>query len=144
MPTLGAGALSTTPPAESSLYDTDKEKTLHIPRSPQWTTIAEECAEEGVGVSMFLAPSKYMDVGSVAVVATLTGGELFWHPRFVPERDGPILQAQLARLVSRMQGFNCMVRVRCSSGRFSFSARFSSPASVMNPPSFSLVLQAYK
>jgi len=117
LPTVGAGALSPTPPLESSLYDTDKEKSLHAPRSPIWISIAEECAEEGVGVSMFLAPNKYMDTGSVAVVANLTGGEIFWHPRFIADRDAVLVQAQLSRLVSRTQGFNCTVRVRCSQGK---------------------------
>lgn len=116
LPTVGAGALPLSPPSESALYDTDKEKSLHAPRNSTWISIAEECAEEGVGVSMFLAPNKYMDTGSVAVVANLTGGEIFWHPRFVAHRDAEMVQAQLARLVGRMQGFNCTTRVRCSQG----------------------------
>lgn len=118
LPSIGAGAVPNTPPAEQDLYDTDKEVSLHLPRSATWMTIGEECAEEGVGVSMFLAPRKFMDVGSVSVVSTLTGGELFWHPKFLRERDEPIVCAQLARLVSRNQGYNCMVRVRCSNGRY--------------------------
>ena len=117
LPTVGAGALPLSPPSESAFYDTDKEKLLHAPRDPTWISIAEECAEEGVGVSMFLAPNKYMDTGSVAIVANLTGGEIFWHPRFVANRDATLVQGQLARLVGRMQGFNCMVRVRCSQGK---------------------------
>ncbi|KDR79957.1 hypothetical protein GALMADRAFT_242124 [Galerina marginata CBS 339.88] len=116
LPTVGAGALPTMPPSETTLYDTEKEKILHTPRSDTWISIAEECAEDGVGVSMFLAPSKYMDTGSVCVVSTRTGGEVLWHPRFVPERDGAVMRDQLRRLVGRMQGFNCMVRLRCSHG----------------------------
>lgn len=116
LPTVGAGALPMAPPSETALYDTDKEKNLHAPRSGTWISIAEECAEHGIGVSMFLAPGKYMDTGSVCVVATRTGGEVFWHPRFVPARDGPIVRDQLRRLVTRGQGYNCMARVRTSHG----------------------------
>jgi len=134
---VGAGALPLSPPSESAIYDTDKEKSLHAPRNPTWISIAEECAEEGVGVSMFLAPNKYMDTGSVAVVANLTGGEIFWHPRFVANRDAALVQAQLARLVSRMQGFNCMIRVRCSQGKP------SSPLFLPAPPFVSENLHSF-
>lgn len=118
LPTVGAGELPLTPPAETTLYDTDKERTLHAPRSGTWISIAEECAEHGVAVSMVLAPGKHMDTGSVCIVATRTGGDVFWHPRFVPARDGPVVQDQLRRLVSRGQGYNCMARVRTSYGMF--------------------------
>ncbi|KAF4618938.1 hypothetical protein D9613_010130 [Agrocybe pediades] len=116
LPTIGAGALPLTPPSETALYDTDKEKNLHKPRSDTWNLIADECSEEGVGVSMFLAPGRYMDTGSVCLVSTQTGGEVFWHPRFSLQRDGPVLEDQLRRLIERMQGYNCTARVRCSNG----------------------------
>lgn len=53
---------------------------------------------------------------NVGRVASMTGGELFYHPRFVPARDGAVLQAQLRRLVQRTTGYNCMMRVRTSNG----------------------------
>ncbi|KAF8183126.1 sec24-related protein [Pholiota molesta] len=116
LPNLGAGALPLAPPSEHTMYDTDKEKALHTPRNPTWISIGEECAEEGVAVSLFLAPNKFMDTGSVCVVPNQTGGDVFWHPRFLPARDAPVVQGQLGRLVSRMQGYNCTARVRCSNG----------------------------
>lgn len=133
LPSIGAGAVPITPPAEQDLYDTDKEVSLHLPRSATWMSIGEECAEEGIGISMFLAPNKFMDVGSVSVVSTMTGGELFWHPKFLKSRDGHIIRAQLTRLVSRKQGFNCIARVRCSNGKYieSLSPRSSSPCICM-------------
>ncbi len=140
LPSIGAGAVvPNTPPAEQDLYDPDKEVSLHLPRSATWMTIGEECAEEGVGVSMFLAPNKFMDVGSASVVSTLTGGELFWHPKFLRERDEHIVRAQLARLVSRKQGFNCMARVRCSNGRCMQSFRLPFHLALY----FELIIQFY-
>lgn len=48
-----------------SLYGTDKEKTLFQPQETSWLDIAEECAEAGVGVHMFLFPSSFIDVASI-------------------------------------------------------------------------------
>ncbi|KAH9994698.1 hypothetical protein BJV77DRAFT_994255 [Russula vinacea] len=66
------------------------------------------CANAGVGVSMFMAPAK--------CCASLSGGDIFYHWDFKPLRDGPILESQLRRLVTRTTGYNCSLRVRASYG----------------------------
>ncbi|KAL1946226.1 hypothetical protein VTO73DRAFT_15353 [Trametes versicolor] len=115
LPTIGIGALQ--PLAdEAALYGTDKEKTLFIPREDTWKDIGEQCAAEGVGVSMFLGMGRPIDVGSIGIVSTLSGGELFFYPKFDPIRDGMALSSQVRRLVSRTTAYSCSMRIRTSNG----------------------------
>lgn len=50
---------------ESNLHKTEKERLLYSPRHVFWKNIADECADEGIGISMFLAPSNFLDVASI-------------------------------------------------------------------------------
>lgn len=64
MPEVGIGALKPRPD-ESELFDTDKEMSLYKPRDETWEDIGVQCAEEGIGVSLFLSPFKPIDVGTI-------------------------------------------------------------------------------
>jgi protein transport protein SEC24 len=59
-----------------------------------------------------------MDIASISTVASITGGSIFFHPRFDQFRDGNVFKGQLRRVLKGMQGYDCMMRVRCSKGMF--------------------------
>ncbi len=92
LPAVGAGALPNTPPTKTAC--TIRTKKRHsTPRAiRRGYRLARNAPMRGVAVSMFLAPSKYMDTGTVCAVPNQTGGEVFWHPRFFAPRDASILR----------------------------------------------------
>ncbi|KIY61276.1 vWA-like protein [Cylindrobasidium torrendii FP15055 ss-10] len=109
MPKIGAGALPEHP-SEMELIDTSDQKTLYKARDLTWARVDEECANEGIGVDVFLMNRKYVDVGSL--------GTIDFPPRFDAVRDAAIFKAQLQRLFRRNVGYNCTPTVRTSKGYY--------------------------
>ncbi|GAA5924616.1 hypothetical protein JCM3775_005423 [Rhodotorula graminis] len=114
LPTIGLGALKHR--EDSKLYGTDKEKTLFVPQDPFYRMAAEECVESGIGINLFLFPSQYIDAATLGALPGLTGGDLFFHPRFDPVRDGKVLRAELSKVLQRETAYSVTMRVRCSNG----------------------------
>lgn len=114
LPTLGPGGLVPLEPSNRDEASDDKKS--YLPRDIEWNNLGEACADAGVGVTMFMAPVKFLDVTSIGVVSSLSGGDIFYHWDFKPLRDGPIMESQLRRIVTRKTGYNCTLRVRASSG----------------------------
>ena len=114
LPTLGPGKL--TARDDSSTYNTDKERTLFSSADPFWRLTAEEAAECGVGINIFLFPDQYTDVASVCALSAITSGEAFFHPKFQLVRDREILYDEIKHTLTRETVYNATIRIRCSSG----------------------------
>ncbi|EGG01243.1 uncharacterized protein MELLADRAFT_50176 [Melampsora larici-populina 98AG31] len=114
LPTIGPGSLKQR--EDTKLYNTDKEKTLFLPADPWYRQVAEECSLAGIGINTFLFPSQYIDVASISVLSGITGGEVFFHPRFTPTRDGCKVLAELRRVLTRETAVSVTMRIRCSNG----------------------------
>lgn len=55
-------------------------------------------------------------MSSAGVLPGLTGGELFFYPRFEAVRDGSKLRADIKRVGRRETGYSVTMRIRCSNG----------------------------
>lgn len=73
LPGLGPGRLV---PLENSNGDEklDDQK-FYVSRDIEWNNLGEACANAGVGVSMFMAPTKFLDIASIGMSTPSSNGD---------------------------------------------------------------------
>jgi protein transport protein SEC24 len=101
---------------DSKIYNTEKEKMLFKTDNPAWRTCAGKMVEAGVGVDFFITPSAYVDIATIGHVSATTGGETFFYPNFVKDRDSKKLEDELSHAFHRGAGYQALMKVRCSNG----------------------------
>mmetsp|Transcript_55486 Transcript_55486/g.146090 ORF Transcript_55486/g.146090 Transcript_55486/m.146090 type:complete len:556 (-) Transcript_55486:372-2039(-) len=92
---------------------------LFLPQqAPFYETIAGDCLQSGVAVSIFCTPAlgQYMDIATLSVVPRKTGGDIFYSPGYEPESDGERLHFDLSRTVVQRSVYSCVFKLRCSKG----------------------------
>ena len=68
---LGPGRLG--PPENSNQDEKLDDRKFYAPRDNVWNNLGEACANAGVGVSMFMAPAKFLDIASIGICLRLSG-----------------------------------------------------------------------
>ncbi|KZO95302.1 hypothetical protein CALVIDRAFT_500066 [Calocera viscosa TUFC12733] len=101
---------------ESHLTGTKDEKTLFIPHDTFWPNMGEKCAQAGIAVDMFVAPLSPIDLASIGNLAELTGGRVFFHPKFKSSRDHIPLVSELKLIMRSISCYDVAIKVRCSNG----------------------------
>ncbi|KAI8147373.1 Sec23/Sec24 trunk domain-containing protein [Fennellomyces sp. T-0311] len=115
LPTAGPGALKMRD--DPKLHGTDKERTLFAPQDALYTAMGKECVNEGVCVDLWAFPmNAYVDISTLGVLSALTGGDTHYFLNFKKERDLQAFASKLERSLTREQGYNAALRVRCSNG----------------------------
>ncbi|KAK9697846.1 hypothetical protein RND81_08G065200 [Saponaria officinalis] len=118
LPSVGIGALSARE-AEGrtnvSAGDKEAQKLLQ-PADKTLKEMAIEFAEFQVCVDVFITSQSYMDIASMSVVPRTTGGQVYYYFPFSAVSDTAKLYNDLRWNVSRPQGFEAVMRVRCSQG----------------------------
>ncbi|KAK1280737.1 Protein transport protein Sec24-like [Acorus gramineus] len=118
LPSVGIGALSARE-AEGRTNISASEKEAHKllkPADKTLTTMAMEFAEHQVCVDIFITAQTYVDIASMSVVPRITGGQVYYYHPFSAVSDSAKLYNDLRWNVSRPQGFEAVMRVRCSQG----------------------------
>ncbi|GLJ22020.1 hypothetical protein SUGI_0412500 [Cryptomeria japonica] len=118
LPSVGIGALSARE-AEGRANTIAGEKEVHKllqPADKTLKTMAIEFAEFQVCVDLFLTSQSYVDIASITVVPRTTGGQVYYYYPFSAVADSAKLYNDLRWNITRPQGFEAVMRVRCSQG----------------------------
>ncbi|XP_074291455.1 protein transport protein SEC24 C-like isoform X2 [Silene latifolia] len=118
LPSVGIGALSAREAegrANVSTGDKEAQKLLQ-PADKTLREMAIELAEYQVSVDVFLTTQSYVDIASISVVPRTTGGQVYYYYPFSSLSDTAKLYNDLRWNVTRPQGFEAVMRVRCSQG----------------------------
>uniref|UniRef100_A0A0D9XYX3 Zinc finger Sec23/Sec24-type domain-containing protein n=1 Tax=Leersia perrieri TaxID=77586 RepID=A0A0D9XYX3_9ORYZ len=118
LPSVGIGSLSAREAeGRSNISTGDKEAhKLLQPVDKTLKTMALEFAEYQVCVDVFLTTQSYVDISSISVVPSTTGGRVYYYYPFSALSDPAKLFNDLRWNISRPQGFEAVMRVRCSQG----------------------------
>ncbi|XVE89833.1 hypothetical protein DITRI_Ditri20bG0026500 [Diplodiscus trichospermus] len=79
-------------------------------------TMAIEFAECQVCVDVFITTQTYADIASISVIPGTTGGQVYYYYPFSSVSDPAKLYNDLRWNITRPQGFEAVMRVRCSQG----------------------------
>lgn len=101
---------------DKKLVNTDKEKTLFQPQKGVYEQLSKDCVANGCSVDLFLFPSQYVDLSTMASVPSHTGGSVFKYNNFQMETDGDHFLRDLRKDVQKTIGFDAVMRVRTSTG----------------------------
>ncbi|KAI3801197.1 hypothetical protein L1987_29301 [Smallanthus sonchifolius] len=118
LPSVGIAALSARE-AEGRSNISAGEKEPHKLLQPvdnTLKTMAIEFAEYQVSVDLFLTTQSYVDIASISIIPRTTGGQVYYYHPFSALSDPAKLYNDLRWNVTRPQGFEAVMRVRCSQG----------------------------
>ncbi|KDP23627.1 hypothetical protein JCGZ_23460 [Jatropha curcas] len=118
LPSVGISALSARE-AEGRSNVSAGEKEAHKLLQPADKTLKEmaiEFAEYQVCVDVFITTQTYVDIASISVIPKTTGGQVYYYYPFSALSDPAKLYNDLRWNVTRPQGFEAVMRVRCSQG----------------------------
>uniref|UniRef100_A0A669EA32 SEC24 homolog D, COPII coat complex component n=1 Tax=Oreochromis niloticus TaxID=8128 RepID=A0A669EA32_ORENI len=99
---------------DKKLVNTDKEKTLFQPQKGVYEQLSKDCVASGCCVDLFLFPSQYTDIATMADVPSHTGGSVYKYSNFQVPADHFL--RDLRKDVQKSIGFDAIMRVRTSTG----------------------------
>uniref|UniRef100_A0A7N6ATG0 SEC24 homolog D, COPII coat complex component n=1 Tax=Anabas testudineus TaxID=64144 RepID=A0A7N6ATG0_ANATE len=103
---------------DKKLVNTEKEKTLFQPQKGVYEQLSKDCVAQGCCVDLFLFPSQYVDLATMADVPSHTGGSIYKYNNFQVKHSADLhhFLRDLRKDVQKSIGFDAIMRVRTSTG----------------------------
>lgn len=102
---------------DTSLLGTEKEAVLLNPSTDVFKTLAlEVCSKSQISVDVFNCCEGHADIASLVPLPKYTNGQLYHFPNFDAERDADTFHADIVRSLTRIMGFEAVMRIRASQG----------------------------
>lgn len=114
VPNIGSGKIKNRDIA--ALYGTDREHLIRIPEDSFFKKFSAECSRAQITVDLFSFSSLFCDLASLCSLSKYTCGQVYYYPGFNSDRDRSKFEAELRMNLSRLTGWEAVMRIRCSKG----------------------------
>ena len=116
LPSIGQGRLENR--ENPRALGTPDEALMLRPASSSYMAEALAIVKYQITVDVFAASpqDQFVDVATLNELAKFTGGQTRYYPRFTVDSQGPCLRKDLTRVLTRVQGWESVVRVRATEG----------------------------
>jgi protein transport protein SEC24 len=110
--TVGKNGLTSRSETKQSYSEKDKS---YLP-AENYYLLGQECCSEDICVDIFACTHQSVNIPSLAALCSQTGGDLYYFPGYKTELDGERVYYLLARILTRPQCSQVVMRARCSNG----------------------------
>lgn len=116
LPTWGPGRLFMRD--EDRVANGEADKKIKHSDNPPWKKMTDHMVKNGIGADFFLAApgGGYLDINTIGQVSATSGGETYYYPNFMVQRDSERLALEIMHTVTRETGYQALLKVRCSNG----------------------------
>jgi len=116
VPTIGCGK-HPEGDFDNKLLGTPKEMQLIAPKNDFFKELGMECSKQQISVDVFCTcGANYNDMASLSALTQITGGQIFYYPKFHLETAGSKFGADIISVLTRKYGWESVMRVRASKG----------------------------
>ncbi|KAI9484105.1 MAG: Sec23/Sec24 trunk domain-containing protein [Benjaminiella poitrasii] len=119
-PMLGEGAVSASlvQKQHMAIMKDEESRLLLEPASGFYKAFSEHCVRSHISVDMFVFGNQQVDIATLNVLPSLTGGETHYFPGFSAgnQSDRLKLKSEICKLIREEVGLEAIMRTKCSPG----------------------------